>query len=147
MENLSSQVLAQLYPKIYILREDSVLILSDEMAVKWKNKPQGKITFFIDKDEIKDKELTELLKNIVLALQIPTEFVSFAAIQGHFNAGVFKSMQTKIGLIFGDFFQGEAGTYGEKQIYIVPNLTEMTADENNKKIAWKTMKTFLNDLK
>jgi len=146
MENLSPIVLAQLFPKIYVLREDSVLILSDDLAVKWMNKPQGKITFFIDKDEMKDKNLTELLKKIVIALKIPTEYVSFASINGHFKPSVFRFMQTSIGLVFGNFLAAEPGKHGDKDIYVVPSLTEMTQDESFKRTAWNTMKTFLPQL-
>jgi hypothetical protein len=65
-------------PSIYWLETEEKQF--NQNAIAWKNKPQGKITFVIDEPEIKDKNLTSLLKNIVAAIQIPFEAVNFGVI-------------------------------------------------------------------
>ncbi len=116
--------------------------------INWKNKPTGKITFLLEETEYKNKELTNLLKNIVIALKVPFENVSFGMIKRGFREENLKQMQTPIGLIFGKFLfpWKEKVIIDGKEIYSVASLMEMTVNKKNKKIAWDLMQTFLDKI-
>jgi hypothetical protein len=121
-------------PSIYWLETEEKQF--NQNAIAWKNKPQGKITFVIDEPEIKDKNLTSLLKNIVAAIQIPFEAVNFGVITQPFTLENFQSMATEQAVVFGLEYLPAAENpiyYQNRTIYKVPKLTQMVNNQAQKK--------------
>jgi DNA polymerase III psi subunit len=115
---------------------------SNENAIIWRNKPQGKVTFVIDEPEIKDKNLTSLLKNIVAAIQIPFDAVNFGVITHPFTLENFQSMATEQAVVFGlEYLPATENpiSYQNRTIYKVPKLAQMVNNQAQKKIAWNTL--------
>ena len=152
----STELIRTLYGKTFFLVKDPPANLQDgyqlpqESPIRWISKPNGKLTCIIENSEFKNKEYTELLKNIVSALQIPFDAVSFGVIKRPFLLEDLKEQTTLIGIVFG-MANLPAGaenpvTIGPKQTYFVPSLAEMNLDQAHKRTAWNLMKQFKDQL-
>jgi len=117
--------------------------------IRFLNKPTGKVTFFIRASELKVEHLTELLKKIVVATEIPKEEVSFGRIERPATTEDFCNMHTQYGVIFDinyanrkDLLPWPEG----KECFIVSTLMDMASSDSAKRKTWDVLKNLKDKL-
>ncbi len=121
-------------------------IVDDEGGtITWRNKPAGKVTFFLSRAEYTNEAYTKLVKSVVDALGIAPDAVGFGMVDGKPPLEAFFQMPTIFGLVFGIHFPGEHMLDG-KEIYVVPSVSDMTRERKYKFEAWEAMKKFKDRL-
>jgi len=118
----------------------------DQPAITWRPKPNAQLSLLLAEAEFGQRELTELLKSIVKALEIPFDACGFGKLHGKLHEAELAEMPTRLGVLFGDEWVDSRANPLEvdgKQIYQVPSLAEMMASKQNKRIAWETLKGML----
>ena len=151
MQDVSPDALLRLYDGTFFLlaRDYPELQRQRGPAVRWKTKPDARLMLMMAPGEMKDTRLTDLLKRIVQALEIPFEYCGFGMVQAPLQAADLAEMPTQRGVLFGrQYYPGAEGLVQEedKQLYVVPALYEMIDNKANKKLAWQALETLKNDL-
>jgi hypothetical protein len=122
----------------------------DPSSVRWITKPDARLTLILSEAEFRDRNLTDLLKNIVSALQIPFEHCAFGVVTGALFTQHFDSLPTAIGLLFGESVCAVPIAFPykvvDRTVYACPSLGEMKPDREKKRIAWEIMKRFKETL-
>jgi hypothetical protein len=142
--------LDELYGEILWTIRDPESLAFDPGAVRWITKPDARLTLMLSEAEFRDRNLTDLLKNIVAALKIPFEHCAFGVVTGAIFAQHFESLPTPVGLLFGESVCAVPITFpyqlAGRTVYACPSLGEMKPDREKKQIAWEIMKSFKDTL-
>ena len=105
----------------------------------WRPKEASKVLFILHQSELKQKELTDLLKKIVESIKIPFEAAGFGVITGDINAADFANMPNPFGVLFdSDLRFGEGNpteVYGGK-LYFTHQLAALNENRDLKKELW-----------
>jgi hypothetical protein len=113
-------------------------------SIRYINKPDARITFFLREAEFQRKDLTDLLKKIVEAMKIPFPEVSFAKILRPASGADFSMMKTPYGIILDLNYlpldPGEEGRDRETGLHVIPCLSDMQESEGVKRKAWQVLK-------
>lgn len=140
--------IAALYPELYVLgarKNEAAVNIKDYL--EHKHKPNAKLTVYLDRNEYKNKELTEFLRKIIVdGLKITPESVGFAVVKNPFPSSLLADNPTKIALLFGDFLTDRNNLPPNIHVYDVPSLAQMINNQEKKREAWNTMKQFLGML-
>jgi len=118
--------------------------------IKYFHKPESIITFFIRDAEFRRKELTDMLKKIVVAMKVPHEKVSFGKIERPAQLEDFQHMQTEYGVIFDmGYFPiatVDENTESKKGIQVVSSLEDMLGNEPIKRKVWHVLKQISEEI-
>ena len=105
----------------------------------WRPKEASKVLFILHQSELRQKELTDLLKKIVESIKIPFEAAGFGVITGDINAADFANMPNPFGVLFdSDLRFGEGNpteVYGGK-LYFTHQLAALNENRDLKKELW-----------
>lgn len=119
-------------------------------AIKFFNKPEGKITFFIRESEMSRKDLTDMLKKIVDAMKLPHAQVNFGRIERPAAEADFRKMNTDYGIIFdlsyfplADNFEGKPELKG---LHTIACLADIHDHEAVKRKAWQILKKIADEI-
>ncbi len=113
--------------------------LSPTGKLIWRPKPASKVLFILHQSELKQKDLTDLLKKIVESIKIPFEAAGFGVITGDINSADFANMPNPFGVVFDSSIR-----YGDSNptqanggdLYFTYKLAELSEDRNKKKELW-----------
>jgi hypothetical protein len=141
---LNESQLADLYPeKIYTMRKPVV------EAVAWKLKPGTRALFVMHEDEFKNKTLTDLLRKIVLSINLPAEMAGFGVIRKGASAVEFTDFPGNIAVVFDDSLNTGATNpmdMADKRIYFSRKLAQLTNSEPDKRLLWANLKEIKKQL-
>lgn len=108
----------------------------------WRPKPASKVLFILHASELKNKELTDLLKKIVESIKIPFEAAGFGVLTGDVNSADFQDMPNPFGVLFdssirfGD--QNPLDVNGGK-LFFTYKLSELMENRDYKKELWEQL--------
>jgi hypothetical protein len=140
----SASDVARIYgKKIFFVEND------EHARIVWRPKPDAKVTFFLSRAEYTNEPFMKLVKSIVDALQIPATAVGFGMVEGKPSLDDFFRQPTRFGLVFGILPESEHvrdDHDGQKELYVVPSVREMTQNRDCKIRAWNAMKKFKDRL-
>jgi hypothetical protein len=112
--------------------------------IRFIHKPDAGITFFLRETEFQRKDLTDILKKIVEAMQIPFSEVSFGKILRPAKSEDFAQMKTPYGVILDLNYlpldAGEMESPDMKGLHVIPCLVDMQENEGVKRKAWQRLK-------
>ncbi|MCZ2357605.1 MAG: hypothetical protein LC115_13100 [Bacteroidia bacterium] len=111
--------------------------------IHWYPKPNSRITCILRNDEFGDKKLTDLLKKIITALNIPTDHISFGRADAPFESELISKAPDNYVIIFNPNLCPNLSTVNElfaKQIFVVPSLQDMEMNVAYKAKTWEILK-------
>ena len=110
-------------------------------SISWKLKPHAKIVFVLEKGEFGNKNLTALLKNWVLESGISTDMIGFGIIPTGAQAICMTDLPVELAVVFGPPESPGASSLqlGEKDIFILPAISELSKQEEGSKLAVSTL--------
>ena len=110
----------------------------------WYPKPNSRITCILRNDEFSNKRLTDLLKKIVLALNISTDGISFGRVDAPFENSLLENIPDSYAIVFNPDLCPDLSSVNEiagKKIYVVSSLQDMETNISHKTKTWETLKT------
>jgi hypothetical protein len=119
----------------------------DTTRVEFKEKPLARLTVFLCEAEYSNRQLTELLKKIIEALELPLQVVAFGKVKAQLLPEDFEAMPTRYGLLFGaEWLAQPLPSFSNKQVFVVNSLQVLSQNVSAKREAWEVMKSFKDDL-
>ena len=121
-------------------------ISNSNSGITWKLKPRSKVIFILHPNEWDNRELTDLLKKIVLSLQIPTDLAGFGLlpISPQLSTKDFEEMPAEFGVVFDNHLNPQSDNplnFEGKQIFFTQTLAELTGNNDQKRSLWNFLKT------
>ena len=116
-------------------------------GITWKPKDTSKVLFILHQSELKNKVLTELLKQIVLSIGIPFESAGFGIIKGPVVETEFEEMPNPYGIVFDqELLPGEKNPMPtfEGSIFFTMKLRDLQHDKGAKRDLWNFLKSIKN---
>ena len=129
--------------------EEAAKVEEKDPGIIWRPKETSKVLFILHQSELKDKELTDLLKKIVQSIEIPFESAGFGIIVGEVRAEDFQAMPNPMGVIFDQSLnntnENPAGIDG-KTIWFTHRLAELKDNRDYKLALWESLKVIKKNL-
>jgi hypothetical protein len=120
-------------------------------ALTWKLKNDSpKVIFMLPEIEFGNKQLTELLRKIVVASQVPTDDVGFGVIHHKPSAADLAAMPAPYGFLLDDSmspFPANVAEIEGRKIWVAKKLSLMAKDDSLKADLWRMMKEFMQLLR
>lgn len=120
-----------------------------EPGITWKPKEKSKVLFVLYPKEFKNKKLTNLLKDIVGAMQIPFDDAGFGTLEGPIGPIDWEAMPNPFAVIF-DTSLNSSGqnplVVGNKKIFFAAKLADLEASRDLKKELWKHLQVIMNEM-
>ncbi len=120
-------------------------------SISWKLKnDQPKVIFMLPELEFSNKQLTELLRKIVVASQVPTEDVGFGVLHRKPSVEELAEMPAPYGFLLDDTlnpFSTPVAEANGKRIWVAKRLSLMAKEESLKAELWRMMKEFMQLLR
>ena len=118
--------------------------LSPTGNITWRTKEASQVLFILHQNEIRDKELGELLKKIVASIGIPFEQAGFGIVKGEVNLADFQQLPNPYGVVF-DLALRPAGTENPMVVdagtlFFCDKLDEMKDNNDMKRELWNYLK-------
>lgn len=136
--------LADLYPgKIFLMQRPAV------EPVAWKLKPGSKALFVLHEDEFRNKTLTDLLRKIVMSINLPTEMAGFGVIRKGMTEVDFSAFPCSLAVVFDDTLPGAGAgkrTEGENTVYFTKRLAQLSSSDADKRQLWQNLKEIKSQL-
>lgn len=111
----------------------------------WRPKPTSQVLFILHQAELKEKELTDLLKKIVESIKIPFDAAGFGVLTGEVNESDFQEMPNPYGVVFDHSLKfgndnpilvEGAPEIDRGTLYFTHKLSELKDDRELKKVLW-----------
>ena len=105
----------------------------------WRPKEASKVLFILHQSELREKELTDLLKKIVESIKIPFDAAGFGVITGEINAADFANMPNPFGVLFDSdlrFGDGNPSDVNGGKLYFTHQLAALNENRDLKKELW-----------
>ncbi|MEM1000686.1 MAG: hypothetical protein AAGN35_26770 [Bacteroidota bacterium] len=113
-------------------------------GITWKPKDNSKVLFILHQAELKNKTLTELLKQIVLSIEIPFESAGFGIIKGPVVETEFEEMPNPYGIVFDEtLLPGEKNPMPtvDGSVFFTQRLKDLQHDKTAKRALWNYLKS------
>ena len=113
-------------------------------GINWRPKDSSKVLFILHQSELKNKVLTDLLKQIVQAIEIPFPSAGFGIVTGEVQAGEFDNMPNPYGIVFDEsLLPSGSNPYptSEGEIFFTMRLKDLQHDRNAKRALWEFLKS------
>ncbi len=114
-----------------------------EGAITWRPKPTSKVLFILHQEELRNKELTELLKKIVQSIEIPFESAGFGIVKGLPELKQFHGIPNAFGVVFDHVLNPTGDNPVEVeggQLYFTHRLAELQDNRDYKRALWEQLK-------
>lgn len=116
----------------------------DKPGIEWRPKESSKVLFILHQSELKNKVLTELLKQIVLSIGISFDSAGFGIIKGPVSEMEFQEMPNPYGIVFDTtLLPGEKNPMPapDGSIFFTQRLKDLQHDKNAKRDLWNYLKS------
>lgn len=113
-------------------------------AIQWRPKPSSRVLFILQQAELKDKELTELLKKIVQSIGIPFDAAGFGIVKGEINQADLEGLPNPFGVVFdkglGYSEENPVPLKDHKELFFSYKLGELKDNKQYKIELWEHLK-------
>jgi DNA polymerase III psi subunit len=119
----------------------------DKPGIDWRPKENSKVLFVLHQSELKNKVLTELLKQIVLSINIPFDSAGFGIIKGPVSELEFQEMPNPNAIVFDpELLPGDKNPMPvvDGSIFFTERLKDLQHDKNAKRALWDHLKSIKN---
>ena len=109
----------------------------------WRPKPDSKVLFILHQSELRNKELTDLLKKIVQSIEIPFEKAGFGIVEGIPDLGQFDGMPNPYGVVFDHVLNPTGDNPVQVEggdLYFTHRLDELKDNNEYKRALWNHLK-------
>ena len=117
--------------------------LNEAGQITWRPKPTSKVLFILHQEELRNKELTELLKKIVQSIEIPFESAGFGIVKGLPELKQFHGMPNPFGVVFDHVLNPSGDNPVEVEggrLYFTHKLDELKDNRDYKRALWEFLK-------
>lgn len=116
----------------------------DKPGIEWRPKESSKVLFILHHSELKNKVLTELLKQIVLSIGISFDSAGFGIIKGPVSEMEFQEIPNPYGIVFDTtLLPGEKNPMPapDGSIFFTQRLKDLQHDKDAKRALWNYLKS------
>jgi hypothetical protein len=116
----------------------------DKPGIAWRPKENSQVLFILHQSELKNKVLTELLKQIVLSIGISFDSAGFGIIKGPVSEMEFQEMPNPYGIVFDKtLLPGGKNPMPavDGSIFFTERLKDLQHDKDAKRELWNYLKS------